>query len=149
MLESDSEDEEEQGSGSGTRRSSGRDSGNASEDEQSSSRGPKTARRTKRSRSATPSEIDLNTAELLRSPLAKRKKLAAERSGLSRLKQGISAHDLHDDESDENARAGALNPSSSNQSSIAQGDEEESELDEEDGEEEDDFLAGALDEEWT
>ncbi|TFK26667.1 hypothetical protein FA15DRAFT_263986 [Coprinopsis marcescibilis] len=48
----------------------------------------------KRLRSATPSDIGPEDRELLRSPLAKRKKIALERSGLSRLKEGVTAFDL-------------------------------------------------------
>ena len=52
-----------------------------------------TPRRRKRLRSLTPSEFQ-NVPDGLKSPLAKRKKLAADRSGLSRLKQTISADEL-------------------------------------------------------
>ena len=52
-------------------------------------------RRMKRKRSSTPSSASLAVpeadADLLRSPLSKRKKLALERSGSSRLKEGYAA----------------------------------------------------------
>lgn len=58
---------------------------------------PSTPRRNrKRLRSLTPSEVGLNgtDSDVLRSPLAKRKKLAMDRSGSSKLKEAITADDL-------------------------------------------------------
>ena len=59
--------------------------------------------RRKRLRSLTPSESGINrgdpsyNADLLRSPLAKRKKLAADRSGMSRLKHTLSVDDFDEE----------------------------------------------------
>ena len=55
-----------------------------------------TPRKRKRLRSVTPSDGGHANGndQYLRSPLAKRKKLAAERSGFSRLKEGITADEL-------------------------------------------------------
>jgi RNA polymerase II subunit A-like phosphatase len=82
----------------------------------------------------------------LRSPLAKRKKLAAERSGASRLKDSISANDLVKNHPDQVA----LTDSTERDLQEEQEDEEEDEDEEEtdDGDLDDDFLAGALEEEW-
>jgi RNA polymerase II subunit A C-terminal domain phosphatase len=53
-------------------------------------------RKRKRLRSVTPLEVGAVNGDLdsLRSPLAKRKRLAAERSGSSKLKEAITADDL-------------------------------------------------------
>jgi RNA polymerase II subunit A-like phosphatase len=55
----------------------------------------------KRLRSSTPSEVrgvnDEGGDDALRSPLAKRKRLAAERSGASKLKQEVSAAEVGSD----------------------------------------------------
>jgi RNA polymerase II subunit A C-terminal domain phosphatase len=53
-------------------------------------------RKRKRLRSVTPLEMRAVNGDLdsLRSPLAKRKRLAAERSGSSKLKEAITADDL-------------------------------------------------------
>ena len=92
------------------------------------------------------------TDEGLQSPLAKRKKVAAERTGYSRLKEGITADDLLTTK-DETASNGSRQ--SSSPKNIAhenmddqegEGDDEEEEEEEDD--EEDDFLARELEEEW-
>lgn len=82
----------------------------------------------------TPSEINgIGTGQ---SPLAKRKRIAASRSGSSKLKEAISADDLA---TKENA-------------TLPEGEiEEDDEDDDEDEDEEvleDDFLARELEEEW-
>ena len=96
----------------------------------------------KRLRSLTPSEIGINgNKDTLRSPLAKRKKLAANRTGSSKLKVSISAGELSQIGSNDNIK-----------SDIPEEDDEEVGVDE--GIDEgyaafdDDFLAGALEEEW-
>lgn len=94
----------------------------------------------------TPSEITVNgNKDAPRSPLAKRKKLAADRSGSSRLKDSISAGDL--------AGSGKSALTDSPKEDLQEEDEEDEDSDE--GEEEelegdidDDFLAGALEEDW-
>ncbi|KAF8665249.1 hypothetical protein AX16_000271 [Volvariella volvacea WC 439] len=113
----------------------------------------------KRLRSVTPSE-SLNNAEedTLRSPLAKRKKLALSRSGSSRLKDSISANDLHESsevyglgldekESDYDpvlakARVASWSTGARDDDMEDTGDESGDEFDDED------FLAGELEEEW-
>ena len=88
----------------------------------------------KRLRSVTPSDGGRGANDLLGSPLAKRKKLAADRTGYSRLKDSISANDLASE------RTNSPQPDEG----MEEGDEEE----EEEEEEEDDFLARELEEEW-
>lgn len=106
----------------------------------------------KRLRSTTPSDgggvpSSSKTDEGLQSPLAKRKKLAAERTGYSRLKEGITADELLATK-DETASNGSRQPSPK---IIAQEnvDDQEGEGDDEDedDESEDDFLARELEEE--
>ncbi|KAJ3559573.1 hypothetical protein NP233_g11231 [Leucocoprinus birnbaumii] len=98
----------------------------------------------KRMRSVTPSDLQSqNGDDSLRSPLAKRKKLAADRN--SRLKQGITADELHssgvdrepEPESKRSALFGGMN-----------GDSPEAEDEEVEDDFEDDFLARDLQEEW-
>lgn len=98
----------------------------------------------KRLRSLTPSEIGINgNKDALRSPLAKRKKLAAERTGSSRLKVSISAGELP-----------SQTGSKDNTKSDIPEEAEEEDVDEDEGIDEgyaafdDDFLAGALEEDW-
>jgi RNA polymerase II subunit A C-terminal domain phosphatase len=95
----------------------------------------------KRLRSVTPNTVDLNLDENLRSPLSKRKRLAAERAGYSKLKEGTTAADL---EAKGKGSVVAATPE-------ATGEEEEDEEDDDDeGEEiDDDFLARELGEEWS
>ncbi|TFK41987.1 hypothetical protein BDQ12DRAFT_677487 [Crucibulum laeve] len=103
----------------------------------------------KRLRSLTPSSDSLNGSiavndDTLRSPLAKRKKLAAERFGDSRMKEAITADDL-------GPKAGSSSQPSSRPTSEANGStygDEDEEEDEEGDEDEDDFLARELEEEW-
>ncbi|KAI0360995.1 hypothetical protein OH77DRAFT_384561 [Trametes cingulata] len=117
----------------------------------------------KRLRSLTPSEAgSLNGADsdVLRSPLAKRKKLAADRSGASRLKEAFTAEELSraaaaatgDDDDDGD---GLGTPGRSQRSSPVNGSAEEAgdygedyEGSDDDMDEEDDFLARELEEEW-
>ncbi|KAF7436339.1 Carboxy-terminal domain (CTD) phosphatase [Pleurotus ostreatus] len=104
--------------------------------------------RRKRLRSVTPSDggfdgLDKDT--LLRSPLAKRKKLAAERSKFSKLKEAITVGDL--DEGDNGG--GTLDPATPQGMENGDGEDDE-ESDDEDGLDlgfDDDFLARELDEE--
>jgi RNA polymerase II subunit A C-terminal domain phosphatase len=110
----------------------------------------------KRLRSTTPSDRDAVPSsskidEGLQSPLAKRKKLAAERTGYSRLKEGITADELLATK-DETASNGSRQPSpkiiaqENMDDQEGEGDDEDEE--EEESEEEDDFLARELEEEW-
>ncbi|KAH6917087.1 hypothetical protein BKA70DRAFT_1382097 [Coprinopsis sp. MPI-PUGE-AT-0042] len=87
----------------------------------------------KRLRSTTPSEA-MDEIDLLRSPLAKRKKVVAERAGTSRLKEGVTA----DDYGNESEGVGE-----------AQAQAEEESEEEEPFDPDDDFLAGELEEEWS
>ena len=102
------------------------------------------SRRTrKRLRSVTPSEGGVNgegsrTQDVVRLPLAKRKKLVADRSGFSKLKEAITAEDLDEAGAEEVVE---LPPRSAEEELT-----EEGEGDEED--EEDDFLTRELGEEW-
>lgn len=97
-------------------------------------------------RSVTPSDVQSqNGDDSLRSPLAKRKKLAADR--YSRLKQGITAEELASTSIEEEpeliAKRSALFSGALN------GDTPEDDSDEEVEEDvEDDFLARDLLEEW-
>jgi RNA polymerase II subunit A-like phosphatase len=95
----------------------------------------------KRLRSVTPSEGGVNgenkVHDALRSPLAKRKKIASDRSGYSKLKEAITADDLKEVPLEEGEGV-ELPPRSA--------DEAEEEFEEE--EDEDDFLARELGEEW-
>ena len=110
---------------------------------------PRTKR--KRLRSVTPSESGLNgraESDVLRSPLSKRKKLAADRTGYSKLKEAITADDLAVviPSTPKDGNDGQdTSPSSLGSPGVAiQEDEEEYEEEEE----EDDFLARELEEEW-
>lgn len=113
---------------------------------------PQTRRDRKRLRSVTPSESG-SAPDVLRSPLSKRKKVAAERSGMSKLKMAMSATEIGGEAGGAESEAGdESNPSSpvyENGSHESQGSyEEESSLDEGDGDEiDDDFLAKEMEEE--
>ncbi|KAJ7508560.1 hypothetical protein B0H11DRAFT_33549 [Mycena galericulata] len=123
----------------------------------------------KRLRSVTPSAEGLNgsgTRDELGSPLAKRKKMAAERTGSSKLKEAISAEDLRGGGEDRlsvaagkqrSVEGAGVSPVSSPQSPVSdegtQGEGEGDDGDDDDEEEggdvlEDDFLARELEEEW-
>lgn len=80
----------------------------------------------------------------LRSPLAKRKKLAADRTGASRLKDSISADDLVENHPSPMALTDLAKDDLREEDEEDDGDEEEMD----DGDLDDDFLAGALEEEW-
>ena len=103
----------------------------------------------------TPSEIgSLNGADtdVLRSPLAKRKKLAADRSGASPLKEAFTAEQLHIASrrtSEDFSTKGSRRSSPMN----GVGDDDDENTDNDDGASEvnmidDDFLARELEEEW-
>ncbi|EFI28712.1 RNA polymerase II subunit A domain phosphatase [Coprinopsis cinerea okayama7 len=104
----------------------------------------------KRLRSTTPSETGgADEADLLRSPLAKRKKIALERTGLSRLKEGITATDL-DGQSNGDSPGSPMDE----QGEGLEEEDEEEEDDEEEGEDDafdddDDFLARELESELS
>ncbi|EGO02585.1 hypothetical protein SERLA73DRAFT_102556 [Serpula lacrymans var. lacrymans S7.3] len=107
----------------------------------------------KRLRNTTPSDIgnewtNQRHDDTLRSPLAKRKKVAAGRSGSSRLKEAISAEDLDDDPESAVSEHSGGNNSSGIPQGIFDGLREEEEEEEGDGDDEDDFLARELEEEW-
>ena len=108
-------------------------------------------------RSLTPSER-WNTEEddELRSPLSKRKKIAAERSGTSKLKETLIAADDGDDNED-NPPANPSQPGTPR--TMGGNDDEDDEDDDDDDDEmdgttdgevddEDDFLARELEEDW-
>jgi RNA polymerase II subunit A C-terminal domain phosphatase len=82
----------------------------------------------------------------LRSPLAKRKKLAAERTGSSRLKEAFTADDLQVTKGVQSGGDRVVSSTSSG-SGMDEADEDDGD-DEEEEEEEDDFLARDLQEEW-
>ncbi|KAF8913223.1 hypothetical protein CPB84DRAFT_529609 [Gymnopilus junonius] len=139
--------------------------GDASEDDWSDGTGsvnntPRLKR--KRLRSVTPSDgangSGRDDEEYLRSPLSKRKKLAADRIGYSPLKEGISADQLTV-EKGETANGGKSPNGSTPASSKTptqetanegnkSGNEAEEDDEEEEEDEEDDFLARELEEEW-
>ncbi|KAI0660647.1 hypothetical protein C8Q70DRAFT_913594 [Cubamyces menziesii] len=118
-------------------------------------------RKRKRVRSLTPSEAgSLNGADpdVLRSPLAKRKKLAADRSGASRLKEAFTAEELAraaaaaaasnttvDEDDDDSAGRGSRRSTPVNAEAEEAGDYgEDYEGSDDDMDEEDDFLAREL-----
>lgn len=93
----------------------------------------------------------------LRSPLAKRKKLAADRTGYSRLKEAITADDLQEHPSEaerkgiskEDEKGGGRIVSMSSAASTVDEDMEGGDDDgDEEEEDDDDFLARELEEEW-
>lgn len=107
----------------------------------------------KRLRSITPSEAgSLNGADpdVLRSPLAKRKKLAADRSGASRLKEAFTADQLAKPADDDDASADQSRRSSPVNGSTGEAGDygEDYEGSEDEMDDEDDFLARELEEEW-
>ncbi|CAL1694574.1 unnamed protein product [Somion occarium] len=114
-----------------------------------------TPRRTrKRLRSITPSDGGLRS-DVLRSPLAKRKKVAAERSGASRLKETFSAGDLTVDGPTDEDRKTSSKVTTPRDDAIdecgeEEGGEEEEEEEETDGviDDDDDFLARELGQDW-
>lgn len=95
----------------------------------------------KRLRSVTPSDGGHANGndKYLRSPLAKRKKLAAERSGFSRLKEGITADELAETASNGSAHASPKSPMEETVDEEYEDSDDDELVDEVD--EEDDFLA--------
>ncbi|KZP28980.1 hypothetical protein FIBSPDRAFT_947374 [Athelia psychrophila] len=142
MNESDDDDDDDAKS-----ERSAMNSANCSDEEDSGASrtsSPNTSpKKRKRLRSLTPSEIQigLNGGGDLRSPLAKRKKVAAERTGASRLKDSISAGDLVDSK--------ASTPEKlveADEDDDGEGQEDDDSITE--GDMDDDFLADALGEDW-
>lgn len=88
---------------------------------------PGTPGRRKRLRSSTPSELenDLTGSDSLRSPLSKRKKIAADRSGLSKLKEGITAGEIREETPDKDISNDSVAPSPSGGSEQEMGDEDD------------------------
>lgn len=93
---------------------------------------------------------------MLRSPLSKRKKLAADRSGLSKLKVAIHVDDLRSSSRDRSSspavklvgsRANTPDNEDSDMEVVAGGNIDEEEEEEEESME-DDFLARELENEW-
>ena len=111
------------------------------EENTSGTNAPPKAKR-KRLRSLTPSEIGMNgNDDVLRSPLAKRKKLSADRSGASRLKEAISAKDLQAEEQGDVAVDQPSGNDGDRLGDVDEGDSDEAfDID-------DDFLARELEEE--
>ncbi|KAI0068072.1 hypothetical protein BV25DRAFT_1904546 [Artomyces pyxidatus] len=149
MDESDAESDD--GNDGRSRGSRGSRSTNVSDDEMNDSRSvgsetssPQRGKR-KRLRSMTPSEVGLNRTgddDVLRSPLAKRKKIAADRKYSSKLKESISNTEL-----EEPARRPLAAPvfQADNEANIDEDDEDDDDEDEYD--DDDDFLARELEEE--
>ncbi|GJE86193.1 RNA polymerase II subunit A C-terminal domain phosphatase [Phanerochaete sordida] len=154
MNESDDDDD---GDDDGASVKSGAKSGNVTEDEWtdesnsiiSSASSTPSKRKRKRLRSVTPSEGAAGSdTDGLRSPLAKRKKLAAERTGASKLKVSISANDLADDEQPKTRSGTPTSPAANNDDDDDDMTTDSSDSDDGDGDEEDDFLARELGEDW-
>ncbi|KZT74927.1 hypothetical protein DAEQUDRAFT_720113 [Daedalea quercina L-15889] len=167
MNESDDDDDD------GASERGGARSGNVSEDEGSwtdesnsiiSSTTSSPRNRRKRLRSLTPSEVGLNgsvDSDVLRSPLAKRKKLVADRSGTSKLKEAFTADELAKGDSLEAEQEGTEAEAEVEAESVQQGSSptanDEDDTDDSDDtdddnntpmDEDDDFLARELEEEW-
>lgn len=85
--------------------------------------------------------------DVLRSPLAKRKKMVADRSGQSKLKEAFSVEDFPtgDDKADGAKASKSSTPTSLDKTEGDNGDDEDEGEDEND---EDDFLARELGEDW-
>ncbi|TFK56764.1 hypothetical protein OE88DRAFT_1670218 [Heliocybe sulcata] len=104
----------------------------------------------KRLRSLTPSEIRglSNTdADNLRSPLAKRKKIAMARSGSSKLREAIHAEELEEKRSVTNGSSRHASPAAAPLPVEAIREEDEGDGEEDDFDFDDDFLARDLEEE--
>ncbi|KAJ7642847.1 hypothetical protein B0H17DRAFT_960034 [Mycena rosella] len=123
--------------------------------------GPSTPTRLKRKRlrSVTPSADGVNgsgTRDALGSPLAKRKKVAAERTGYSKLKEAISADEIQSgsaaaagsDWGSRSSGAGASTGARGRRRRCRREGDEEEEEDGGDDDDDDDFLARELEEEW-
>ncbi|TEB38761.1 hypothetical protein FA13DRAFT_1808630 [Coprinellus micaceus] len=111
----------------------------------------------KRLRSLTPSEARLDHDEMLRSPLSKRKKLANDRSGMSKLKEGVTASEMGGDSNADWSKAEEPESPTAWYMKTDEGDGDEDEDEEDEGIEDDDeggdselddFLARELEEEW-
>ncbi|KAJ7771856.1 hypothetical protein B0H16DRAFT_1514996 [Mycena metata] len=161
MNESDDDEEGEDGRSERSAMSEDDWQDDASSAQSNSSPSTPTRQKRKRMRSITPSSVESvngnGTHDVLGSPLAKRKKVAAERTGYSKLKEAISADDLHTrsenasgkqrstDDSEAPAALSSLVSRASDEG-MQEGDGDEDEEDEDD--DEDDFLARELEEEW-
>ncbi len=104
-------------------------------------------RKRKRLRSVTPSDMVYSGRylDVLRSPLAKRKKIAADRSGASKLKVAFSAADIAAATVRGEQASKASTPNSGEDVDIIDEAEEDEELE---IDEDDDFLARELGEDW-
>ncbi|THH33114.1 hypothetical protein EUX98_g1053 [Antrodiella citrinella] len=102
----------------------------------------------KRLRSITPSDGGRSAEgdrDILRSPLAKRKKIVADRSGQSKLKEAFSAADVSPTMvSDDDGKTSK----SSTPTNLDKMDEEDEDEDDEEDDDDDDFLAKELGEDW-
>ena len=110
--------------------------------------------RRKRLRSLTPSERwNGDDDDELRSPLSKRKRIAAERSGMSRLKESLTAGDENDEEEEDDVAMRSSQVGTPRRASGDESDEDDEDDDMDDSsdsgdEDEDDFLARELEEDW-
>ncbi|KAI0828927.1 hypothetical protein BC628DRAFT_1315803 [Trametes gibbosa] len=157
MNESD-DDGEGEGEGASVRGGFSEDEGSWTDESNSiircvSSTTSTPRKKRKRLRSITPSEagsLNGNDPDVLRSPLAKRKKLAADRSGASKLKEAFTADELARPGDDDDASAkGSRRSSPVNGSGEEAGDYgEDYEGSEDEMDDADDFLARELEEEW-
>jgi RNA polymerase II subunit A-like phosphatase len=110
----------------------------------------------KRIRSMTPSDGSASGGvngssqddDVLRSPLAKRKKLAAERTGYSRLKEAFTVDEVQLPRGVQGQDARVVLSASSRVDEANEDDGDDEEDEDEDEDEEDDFLARDLQEEW-
>ncbi|THV06613.1 hypothetical protein K435DRAFT_815972 [Dendrothele bispora CBS 962.96] len=163
MMESDDDDDMSEVNIGVQDGSTGIQSANASEDEwtdesnsviSSSNNTPKKTKR-KRLRSLTPSEAGINGGDndVLRSPLSKRKKLAADRSGYSKLKEAISAEELRPEagsvktQSDDGSSDERVTPTKATKENNNEEVDDDG-YEEEDDDDDDDFLAKEMEEEW-
>ncbi|KAG5652920.1 hypothetical protein H0H81_003063 [Sphagnurus paluster] len=106
----------------------------------------------KRLRSVTPSDSGSTNGgrddDVLRSPLSKRKKIAANRTGYSRLKEAICADDLETEKNGLGVGNVVGNAQVNSLPRVEDAMEEDEEDEDDDEDEEDDFLARELEEEW-
>ncbi|KAL0951753.1 hypothetical protein HGRIS_008425 [Hohenbuehelia grisea] len=154
MNESDDDDDDARSDRSGVR------GGNLSDEDWDVGSGASSVNGTprmkrKRLRSITPSEglPEIGETDLLRSPLAKRKKYTADRTGYSKLKEAFSADEVHDANG---SKPPAVDNNTASVPPLIADIDEEDESEEESGDDEEgggldldvDFLAGELEEEW-
>ncbi|KIJ65044.1 hypothetical protein HYDPIDRAFT_27775 [Hydnomerulius pinastri MD-312] len=147
MNESD-DDDDARSERSSVRSAMASDDDDAMTDDSRSQNSPKPTPRLKRKRlrSLTPSEGgngDLLQEEILRSPLSKRKKLAASRTGSSRLKEAFTADQIASARRSR-SRSNSLAPGSPSLGVPSPVEEDDAD----EGDDEDDFLARELGEEW-